>query len=184
MTPRSPKVIEKLLLSAQPDDYGFITVAVEPAELADVAITALNPGVHVNVVTPRALRGDDVAMEAVDMSRSGEDLLIDVTRYRERDEWELSIAPETYERLLEHVVTTREEGVGRVAPLIDERVRYYKPALSPTDVQLTIGVLLDAAGVANLSVAYTIGLKVAAQVHAATLELGLTDEGARVIHDA
>jgi len=184
MTPRGPKVIEGLLLSAQPDAYGFVAVPVEPAELADVALTALRPGVHVSVVTPRVLREDDVAMEAVDISRSGEDLVIDLTRYRERDEWELSIAPETYERLLEHVVTTLEEGAGRGAPLIDERVRYYKPSLSPTDVQLTIGVLLDAAEVPNLFVAYTIGLKVAAQVHAATLALALTAEGVRVIRDA
>jgi len=177
-------VIEQLLRSAKPSHDGFVAVKVEPAELTDIAPTVLTKGIHVQVMTPRALHARDVAMEAVDISRSGDELVIDITRYRERDEWELSITPETYERLFEHVVTIWEDSVGRDTPLIGERVRYYKPALSPTDVQMTVGVLLDSARVPDLAAAYLIGLRVAAQIHAATLRLALTDEGARVVHEA
>src|SRR5207302_279046 len=101
--------------------------------------------IHIQVMTPRALHAGAVEIEAVDISRAGDELLVDITRYRERDEWELPISPETYERLFEHVVTVWEDRLGHDAALVGEHVRYYRPALSPTDVQITVGVLLDSA---------------------------------------
>ena len=156
---------------------------VQPCELSDVSATELRPGVHLNVVTPRTLRGDDHSMEAVDIYRSDNELVVDVTRYREREEWELPISPEAYARLLEHVVTVREEAHAE-SSAAEERLRHYRPELSPTDARFTVGILLPCDHLPNLSLAHTIGLKVAAQVHAATLALLLTPEGARIVRDA
>jgi len=139
----------------------------------------LEKGVHVQVMTPGAL-----VIHAVDISRSGEDLVIDVPRYRERGEWELPIAPEAYDRLFEHVVTVREEArVIEHAPT-GARLRYYKPSISPTDIEMAVGVLLDSTRVDDLATAYLVALRVGAAVHAATLELALTDEGSRVLQEA
>lgn len=176
---RGPELVEQLLRSADPGPEGFAAVEVQPLELPYVSPAMLKRGVHVQVMPPGAL-----FIHAVDISRSGEDLVIDVPRYRERDEWELPIAPEAYDRLLEHIVSVREEARVIEDMSTKARLRYYKPSISPTDIEMAVGVILDSARVDSVATAYIVGLRVAAALHAATLELALTDEGARVLREA
>ena len=184
MSPRSRRGIEELFRSARPEAGGYAAVEVEPAELRGLAPTSVSEDVVARVVTPADLREPGTAWKAVELSRSGPHVVVDTFLYRERDRWELPVDPETYERLLEHVVTVREESSEKHGGPAGERVRYYRPSLTTTDVELSIAVLLDIDRVDDLAAAHTVGLAVAAELHAAALRLALSEEGERVIRNA
>ena len=184
MSPRSRQQVEELLREAELSGGEYVPVDVEPAELAGIAPTLVSERVVVRVVTPQALRAQETAMSGVDLSGSGQDVVVDTRFHRERDEWDLPIAPEVYERLLEHVVTLREASATREGEAGLERVRYYRPSLTTTDVELAVGVLLDASSTPDLASAYLVGTAVAAELHAAALRLALTTEGAKVVRQS
>lgn len=184
MSPRSRKVVESLLRSAKPTGGELLSVELEPAELRGIAPTFVSEDVLARVVSPHDLRTGDAGVEGVDLFRSGDEVVIDVPLYRERDRWELPMTPEAYERLLEHVVTVHADEADREGASVGERVRYYRPDFSSTDVKLTVGVLVEIARTPDLATAYLIGLKTAAKLHADALRLALAEEGARIVREA